>query len=304
MKEMAVLMIRPVRFGYNAQTAVNNAFQQEPAVHDDDIQQRALAEFDRLVAVLRSHGVEVLVMEDTPELHTPDSIFPNNWISFHDNGDVFLYPMFAENRRAERKAGVLEAIKQTFMVRKLTDLTFYEQRGRFLEGTGSIVPDRQSRIAYACLSPRTDKTLLREWCRMAGYRPYSFRAHDRHGTPVYHTNVMMCVADEYAVVCLESIRSEEEREHLSHTLKETGKTVIPISLAQMEQFAGNMLQVSDREGRSYAVMSSQAFHSLTEAQLTQISHFNAVLHSPLDTIETNGGGSARCMMAEIYLPRA
>ena len=296
-------MIRPVCFGYNTQTAVNNAFQQEPAEHDDDIQQRALAEFDGLVAVLRRHNIEVLVVEDTPEPHTPDSIFPNNWISFHDNGEVFFYPMFAENRRAERKAGVPEAIRQTFIINKLTDLTFYEQQGRFLEGTGSIVPDRQNRIAYACLSPRTDEALLREWCRIAGYRPCSFRAHDRQGTPVYHTNVMMCVADGYAVVCLESLRSEEEREHLSRTLKETGKTVIPISLAQMEHFAGNMLQVWDRDGSSYAVMSSQAFHSLTEAQITQIGRFNAVLHSPLDTIEANGGGSARCMMAEIYLPR-
>ena len=293
-------MIRPVRFGYNAQTAVNNVFQ-EQAEDQQQVQVQALREFDAMVGLLRNHAINVLVVEDTPEPHTPDSIFPNNWISFHDDGTIILYPMFAENRRLERKSSVFNAISKHFFVSKQIDYTSYEAEGRFLEGTGSFVLDRVNKVAYACVSPRTDSGLFHEFCEQTGYKPVVFEAFDVQGTPIYHTNVMMCVADRYAVINLDSI-PDGDRMHVMTTLEDSGKTIVPITPVQMEEFAGNMLQVESNQGICYLIMSSRAYRSLHPKQLALLESFNPIIHSSLNTIEQNGGGSARCMMAEVFLP--
>jgi hypothetical protein len=295
-----ILMIRPVNFGFNAETAVNNAFQVASA--DAAAQEKAAAEFDNLVAVLRNNGVDVMVINDTPEPYTPDSIFPNNWISFHDNGTVLLYPMFAANRRQERKPGVLKQLKNYFTIQDTIDLSGYEQKNLFLEGTGSMVLDRDHQIAYACLSPRTNKEVLNEFCKAMQYRPVLFSANDDKGQPIYHTNVMMCVGDRYVVICLESLPDQEEQAMIKDTIRQTGKELIGISLDQMNHFAGNMLQVESKRGEKLLVMSSQAYSSLKPEQINRLSSYNRIVYAPLTTIETNGGGSARCMMAEIFLP--
>lgn len=293
-------MIRPVRFGFNAETAVNNAFQQ--ANTETGVQEKALQEFDNFVALLRSKGVDVLVIDDTPEPHTPDSIFPNNWISFHENGTVLLYPMFAENRRLERKAQVIDRVAQQFDIRYSKDLSGFEQENRFLEGTGSMVLDRVNRIAYACLSPRTDQQVLDEFCKELDYAAVVFTAVDGNDRAIYHTNVLMCVADRYVVICLDAIPDAEEKQKVENAIIDSGKELIPISLEQMNHFAGNMLQIEGDNGTSLLVMSSQAYASLTGQQIEKLAGFNEIVHAPLDIIEKNGGGSARCMMAEIHLP--
>lgn len=294
-----LLMIKPVRFDFNAETAVNNSFQQASA--DQQVSEKATAEFDRFVSVLNNAGVQVTVVEDTPEPHTPDSVFPNNWISFHDDGTIFLYPMFAVNRRLERKPHVLSVIAEKFRVENTIDLSAYEQQQVFLEGTGSMVLDRENKISYACLSPRTDIQVLHDWCNKAGFRPVAFTSVDSKGDPIYHTNVMMCIADQFAVICLDSIPNEVEKRTVIETLKDTKKEIIEISFDQMNRFAGNMLQVQNTKGDRYLVMSSQAYNSLTAEQVKRIEHYNPILHSDITTIETNGGGSARCMMAEVFL---
>ena len=291
-------MIRPVNFGFNAETAVNNAFQSEAT---SDAQQKAQQEFDRFVAVLRENDVDVTVIEDSPEPYTPDSIFPNNWISFHNPGLVCLYPMYAANRRLERKPEVLDQLRKRFRVDRTLDFSEFEKEERYLEGTGSMVLDRDRKIAYACLSPRTDKALLVDFCGKTGYVPEIFTAVDGNGQPIYHTNVMMCVADRYVVACLDALPNPNERSHFMATVRSSGKPLLPISLEQMNHFAGNMLQIHNRKGERLLVMSSQAFDSLKPDQIEQLTGFNRILHSSLTTIETNGGGSARCMMAEIHL---
>ncbi|MBZ5856378.1 citrulline utilization hydrolase CtlX [Flavihumibacter profundi] len=295
-----ILMIRPVNFSFNAETAVNNAFQVKG--QDLDAQNKARKEFDGFVTKLQHHGINVLVVNDTPEPYTPDSIFPNNWVSFHEDGTVILYPMFAANRRAERKQHVLDNIYLRFTKHKLIDLTAGEASNHFLEGTGSMVLDRENRIAYACLSPRTDKKLVEEFCTRMHYSPVTFFARDQKGQEIYHTNVMMCVADKYVVICLASITDEADKARVLKAIKDSNKAVIDITPGQMNSFAGNMLQVQNNEGETYLVMSSQAFHSLTAAQVKELEAYNQIIHSDISTIETNGGGSARCMMAEIFLP--
>lgn len=296
-----ILMIRPVNFTFNTETAVNNAFQ--TAATDTSAQAKALAEFEGMVKTLRDNKVDVTVIDDTPEPYTPDSIFPNNWVSFHESGQVFLYPMYAPNRRLERKPGVLRELGHRFRLSQpqLVDLAHYEKEGLFLEGTGSMVLDRDRKIAYACLSPRTDKKVLIDFCEKAGYTPEIFTATDGEGRPIYHTNVMMCVADKYVVVCLDSLPVATEKDHLAGTIRSSGKEIIPITLDQMNHFAGNMLQVHNARGERLLVMSTQAYESLDAGQVTRLSAYNRIIHAPLTTIETNGGGSARCMMAEIYL---
>ena len=293
-------MIRPVNFGYNAETAVNNAFQVKSK--DNDVQNKALKEFDEFVNILKRNGVDVTVVEDTVEPHTPDSIFPNNWISFHNNGSVLLYPMYAQNRRAERKEHVLEKISTKFSIKRKIDLSQYEEENIFLEGTGSMVLDRDHKIAYACLSSRTNEKILADFCSQMGYTSIVFNATDNKGQAIYHTNVMMCVADKYVVICLDSIQDKRQKEKVTNTIKQTGKETIDITLNQMNHFAGNMLQVENDKGEKLLVMSTQAFDSLTYEQKKKLESFNKIIHSPLTTIETNGGGSARCMMAEIHLP--
>lgn len=290
-------MIRPVNFGFNPETAVNNSFQENTGA---DVQQKALEEFNGLVSLLEKNHVHLTVMDDTTEPFTPDSIFPNNWISFHEDGSVFIYPMFAVNRRFEKKPHILEKLKEEISISKVIDLSRFEKENRFLEGTGSMVLDRVNRIAYACLSPRTDAGLLNEWCRLAGYTPLSFISRDITGKEIYHSNVMMCVADRYAVVCLDAILDKKEQLRLCDSLNASGKEIIEISLQQLHCFAGNMLQITNKEGELLLVMSTQAYRSLNHKQVNNLQRFNRIIHSPLDTIETSGGGSARCILAEIF----
>ncbi len=293
-----LLMIQPVNFGFNAETAVNNSFQQHV---EGDIQQIALQEFNDFVALLRKHKVDVTVVEDSLFPATPDSIFPNNWISFHSDGRVFLYPMFAVNRRQERKAAVMDAVKAKFDVTEVIDLTRSETDDLFLEGTGSMVLDRKNKIAYACLSPRTDEQLLNEFCSLVDYSPITFRATDSTGVAIYHTNVMMCIAYNYAVICLDAIFNDEERKNVIASLQKNNKEIIDISLDQLNSFAGNMLQVENVIGELLLVMSTKAFGSLASDQINILQKYNRIIHSPLTHIETAGGGSARCMLAEVFL---
>jgi len=293
-------MIRPVNFAFNLETAASNAFQ----VRNDaqDVQQKALTEFDDFVSLLRKNSVDILVVEDTPHPHTPDAIFPNNWVSFHHDGTLLLYPMFAPSRRAERKLHVLEKIYERFRVSNKIDLSHYEKNSLFLEGTGSMVLDRENKIAFACLSPRTNKKVLDDFCDRMNYEPISFTAVDSNGTPIYHTNVLMCVADRYVVICLDSITNADERAQVTETIQKTGKEIININFQQLNAFAGNMLQIENSQGEQLLIMSTQAYQSLTEKQVQKLNSYNRIIHAPLSAIERNGGGSARCMMAEIHLP--
>ncbi len=295
-----IFMIRPNRFDFNTETAVNNSFQINSG--DSSVPEKAILEFDQFVNELRLKQIDVTVVQDTAEPYTPDSIFPNNWISFHSDGSICLYPMFAENRRNERKPTVLFQLSSKFEITNTIDFTEQEDRGRFLEGTGSMVLDREHKIAYACLSVRTDENVLQQFCDEMGYTPIVFEAFDAEGYPIYHTNVMMCVAEKYAVICLDSIQNEVEKENVLQSLSGTGNMIIPISIDQMNQFAGNMLQVENELGTKYLVMSTQAYKSLTADQIFQLNQFNSIIHSDISTIEKNGGGSARCMIAEVFLP--
>jgi hypothetical protein len=294
-----LLMILPVNFGFNQQTAVNNSFQKNIG---GDTRQKALEEFTFFVDLLRRNNIAITVVEDSPQPVTPDAVFPNNWISFHADGRVFLYPMFAENRRLERKAAVLDTIKKEFTVTEIIDLSTYEKTGLFLEGTGSMVLDREHKIAYASLSPRTDETLLNEFCRLTGFKAVTFNACDEHSSPVYHTNVMMCVARTFAVVCLEAIADDARKRTLISLLTATGKEIVEITMHQMNNFAGNMLQVINAKEELLLVMSTQAYGSLTSSQIKILQKHNRIIHADLSNIETAGGGSARCMMAEVFLP--
>lgn len=295
-----LLMIQPVHFSFNDETAVNNSFQNKS--DQANVQAKAREEFEQFITVLRAHDIDVTVIEDTLDPHTPDSIFPNNWISFHEDGSICLYPMFATNRRLERKPTVLTAIQQKFVIARTNDFTLYEKDALFLEGTGSMVLDREKKIAYACLSPRTNQQVLDEFCKKMQYEGVSFVAVDAAGAPIYHTNVMMCVADDYVVICLDSIKNPEEQILVKQSIINSGKIIIEIDFNQMNHFAGNMLQVHNTKGEKFLVMSSQAYHALTHKQVETIHSFNQIIHSDITTIETNGGGSARCMMAEIFLP--
>ncbi len=296
-----LLMIRPVHFGYNLETAVNNAFQKQELI--DNIQMLALEEFDTYVKQLRDKGVNVTVVDDTPQPHTPDSIFPNNWISFHEDGTICLYPMFAENRRYERKQHVLDAIYEKYEVKKVVDFTAYETDGMFLEGTGSMILDRDNRLAYACLSPRTNKSVFLDFCKQLEYEPVYFTSEDNNGQAIYHTNVMMCVAKQYVVICLDSIVNEQERSIVIKRIEKSGKEVVIISMEQMACFAGNMLQVQNDKSQLFLLMSDTAYGSLSPAQQKQLLLYNDIIHTNLHHIETNGGGSARCMVAEIFLSK-
>jgi hypothetical protein len=296
-----LLMIRPVSFGFNKQTAESNAFQ----ICSEDqqlVQTKALAEFDGLVQTLRDNNVNVTVINDTAQPHTPDSIFPNNWVSFHADGDVFLYPMQAENRRLERREDIITTLEDNFAVKHVIDLSHFEHEGKFLEGTGSMVLDRENKIAYACLSPRTDENVSAVFCRQTSYNAISFHAIDQNGLAIYHTNVLMCVGTGFAVICLDSIPDIVEKEEVIKSLKATGKQVIDISFDQMNHFAGNMLEVKNTKGDTLIVMSQRAYQSLISAQIAVLSTFGNLVYADINAIETNGGGSARCMIAEVHLP--
>ena len=302
-----LLMIRPVAYRMNEQTAINNYFQENLNLSDVVINTKAQKEFDVFVIKLRAIGVAVIVEDDILEMETPDSIFPNNWVSFHENGDVGLYPMFAENRRRERREDILIRLeKEGFIINGLIDYTSAEQEGLFLEGTGSLILDRVNRKAYCALSPRADEDLVIEFCEDFEYDPIIFKANQTikgQRLPIYHTNVLMALGENIAVICLDSIDSKSEKKMLIQNLKEDGKEVVKISESQMQRFAGNMLQVKGANDHNFMVMSSAAYHSLIPEQIRSIEKNSTIIHSDLNTIETCGGGSARCMMAEIFLPK-
>ena len=294
-------MIRPVNFVFNEQTAGSNAFQNRNT-EQQRVQANALQEFDRFVNVLRENGVEVIVIDDTAEPHTPDSIFPNNWVSFHNDGTVFLYPMMAENRRLERREDIIMQLEDEFKVKHVIDLSHFELENKFLEGTGSMVLDRENKIAYACLSPRTNKEVLEAFCKDSDYKSVLFHAVDQSGMDIYHTNVLMCVGSSYAVICLDSIKDEAEKQSVINSFQTTQKQIVAISFEQMNHFAGNMLEVQNKDGESLLVMSKSAWDSLNYEQKAILSSFSKPVYSDISTIENNGGGSARCMMAEVHLP--
>ncbi len=302
-----ILMIRPVAFRMNEETVANNYFQKQIQIEEGDINSKAQAEFDAIVEKLRAIGVNVIVEDDLLDLDTPDSIFPNNWVSFHHNGIVGLFPMFAENRRRERREEIINRLEEEgFLVEGFMDYTSAEEAGVFLEGTGSILLDRVHHKAYCALSPRADEELFIEFCEDFEYDPVVFNANqtvDGERLPIYHTNVLMALAENFSVICLDAIDDRSEKKNVLEHLKQSGKEIIEITEAQMHQFAGNMLQVRGKDHK-YMVMSTAALDSLTQEQISAIEKHCLILSSDLETVESCGGGSARCMMAEVFLPRS
>ena len=304
----SILMIRPINFRMNEQTAVNNYYQKVlDNILPSSVNAKAQKEFDAYVEKLKSFGVHVIVISDEENTDTPDSIFPNNWISFHENGTVGLYPMFAKNRRLERREDILDKLEEEgFIIKTIIDYSDAEKHDVFLEGTGSLLLDRINRKAYCALSPRADEDLLLEFCEDFEYTPVIFSANQTVNSKreaIYHTNVMMCLAETFAVICLRSIDDKKERKNVLKHLKEDGKKVIEISEEQVDSFAGNMLQVRGKDNELFLVMSQAAYDSLTISQIAQINNHCKIISSSLDTIEACGGGSARCMMAEVFLPK-
>jgi hypothetical protein len=300
-----IIMVRPARFAFNEETAENNYFQIRSELSDQEsekerISEEAIKEFDAFVKLLRANDVDVTVVQDTPDPHTPDSIFPNNWFSSHFSGELVLYPMFAPNRRQERKPHIIELLKRNMNHRKVVDFTFWENEGEYLEGTGSMVFDRRKKIAYCCRSPRTSEKVLADFCSRMNFQPVIFDAVDKNNNNIYHTNVMMAIGMQVAVICLESIKDEDERKKVISQLNSTGKIIVDISLEQVSQFAGNMIEVKSRNGSPLMIMSASAHNSLTSSQENIISTYNRIVSAELGTIEKNGGGSARCMIAEIF----
>ncbi len=293
-----LMLIRPANFGYNPETALTNSFQKDLDL--PEIKKRSLKEFDRFTEQLKAVNIQTIIIEDTDNPAKPDAVFPNNWISFHPDGKVILYPMQAVNRRLERRTDILNKLREEFEISEVIDLTRYENERKFLEGTGSVVFDHSNRIAYASLSPRTDYDVLVKVCSMIGYEPFTFRTYDSKNELVYHTNVMMCIAGSFAVVCLESV-DEKDRERLKKSLEKT-RDVIVITPDQMNLFAGNMLYVKSLTGDPVMIMSLSAFKSLNDQQLNRIEKECSILPVDISTIETIGGGSARCMLAEVFLP--
>jgi hypothetical protein len=296
---MEILMVRPYQFYFNQQTAANNFFQSN--IHIENANALAIAEFDAMVEQLRAHQINVKVVQDTKDPSTPDAIFPNNWISTHAGGTLCLYPMFAENRRAERKSSVIEFLQANYKIENVLDLTDLEKEGKFLEGTGSMVLNHQDKIAYGCISERLDKEAFTYWCDKMQFKPISFKAVDDKAQPIYHTNVMMCMGDQFVVICLDSISNEQERQMLLDSFGQTKKEVIEISHDQLNHFAGNMLQVFDMNEKPHLIMSEQAYSTLNATQLKSLEKYNPILPISIPTIEALGGGSTRCMMAEIHL---
>jgi hypothetical protein len=297
-----LLMIRPLFFGFNDQTASSNSFQSDQAADKNDIQREALKEFDRMAELLLSHNISLKVFDDNHAGIKPDALFPNNWISLHPDGTVVLYPMLAENRRLERRNDIIEQLKKDFQISSTIDLSSEEKNGNFLEGTGSIIYDHVNKNMFACLSPRTNEELLKRFAKRIGYNVVSFHAVNEKSIAVYHTNVMMSLGKEFAVVCLDSIRSDAEQEIILETLNNSSHKIIAISHAQMNQFAGNIFEVKCGENESVVLMSKRAFNSMLPGQLRTIEKFAEILQIEIPTIEAYGGGSVRCMVAGIYLP--
>lgn len=298
-----LLMVRPAHFRYHEQSAASNHFQKEP---EEDVHTKVLAEFDELVERLRMASIDVLIHEEEPDIASPDAIFPNNWFSTHENGRFVLYPMMAVHRRKEREGRTLDLLKKSgYDIVLRTDHTAWEEQSKFLEGTGSMVFDRQNRKAYACLSPRTDRNVLEHYCSEIGFDPVVFYASDTNGErfPIYHTNVLLSIAEGFAVICSEAFDDPIEESTVKDMLRMGGKELIEISAGQMRSFAGNVLQVLNTKDQLVTLMSSAAYRSFNEEQLERIRAYGEVLHSPIPTIEAVGGGSVRCMLAEIFLPK-
>lgn len=297
----SVLMIRPFRFGWNAETAASNSYQAPPSVPSDQVHTRALREFDGLRDQLEQAGVRVTVLSDLPTPHTPDSLFPNNWFSTHDDGTLALYPMATPSRRAERRPHIIEALRSLGFLRTV-DLRPHEDHERFLEGTGSLVLDRQARIAYAAVSLRTHPAVVADFAQALGYRSVIFSTQTAQGQPVYHTNVLMSVGRTIAVICLDAIADSGQRRAVEAELARSGREILPISIAQMNEFAGNLLELRSQHGTAIWVLSSRAHAALLPEQRTRLSRDARLVHAPLPTIEAIGGGSARCMLAELFHP--
>jgi hypothetical protein len=298
-----VLMVRPASFQYNEQTALTNDYQKKSSLSKEQVLAQAQSEFDNMVALLEENGVNVLVIEDTEKPEKPDAIFPNNWISMHQNGDIYLYPMKTLNRSVERRADIIEELKEYFEVRNVHDWSSYEKQNVALEGTGSIVFDHVHHKAYACLSPRTDEKLFRKLCKELQYEPVVFTAHKSNRAEQYHTNVVMCIGEGFVVICLESITDKGEKQEVIKSLKEDNLEIIEISVEQLEKhYAGNMLNVYNDSIESVLVMSERAYKCLSPEQIAQLEKHTQIVAPNIDLIEEIGGGSARCMMAEIFLP--
>ncbi len=302
----AVLMIRPARFESNPETAESNRFQGRSGVSPEEQHTAALEEFEGLAAALEACGIKVLRFDDTPEPHTPDAIFPNNWVSFHGDGTVVLYPMEAPSRRQERRHDIIDSLvsEYGYVVRQVIDLSHHEQAGHFLEGTGSMVLDRSNRIAYACLSTRTHLDPLGEFAQRLDYDIVAFDATDKDGTPIYHTNVLMNIGEEVAVVCDEAISKSDQRTAVLDQLAQTGHELVPITYQQLEAFAGNMLELKSESHGRVVAMSGTAHNSLDKSQRETIENNATIVSAPIDVIERSAGGSVRCMLAEVHLPSA
>ncbi|MBL6668345.1 MAG: amidinotransferase [Crocinitomicaceae bacterium] len=304
-----LLMVKPYGFDYNTETAEDNHFQTGgTALSSSEITRQALLEFQGFVSQLKAHGIEVIVFDNLITKETPDAVFPNNWFSTHMDGTVYLYPMFANNRRTERRQEVLDLLTQEhgFSIDRIMDWSKHEDLGLFLEGTGSMILDRPNKIIYAALSERTSEELLKQYAQEIDYELVAFSSYhnaEQKEVLIYHTNVMLCVAQDYAVVCLESITNLTERKTVIESLKKTNKAIVELSLDQIDHFAGNMLEAKNKANESFLIMSSRAYKAINQAQIIQIQRYSQIIHAPLTTIENYGGGSARCMLAEIFLPR-
>ena len=296
-------MVRPAAFGYNAETAANNYFQSNPDIDKEEVQQKALLEFDNMVQTLRNHAIDEVVIEDTKEPAKPDAIFPNNWLSTSPDGNVFVYPMYAPNRRIEKRDEILQQLASAFVVKGVQDWSEYEVEGRFLEGTGSMVIDYENKMIYACVSQRTSLSVLEKYAATNGFQAIVFLATDKNGMPVYHTNVMMTLGENFCVCCEEAIEEEWELIAVRQLLESTNHAIIPITREQMHSFAGNMLQVKNNNGEKFLIMSKTAFKSLRKEQKEMLEAYSTLLPIAVPTIEEVEGGSVRCMMAEIFLEK-
>lgn len=299
----AILMVRPQSFGYNPQTADSNSFQHFPGGEVSTVKTMVNREFETMVELLRSRDVRIVCADDTPDPVKPDAVFPNNWISFQPDGKVILYPLLAPNRRPEKREDIVARIREEYRVTEVLDLSEEENKDQFLEGTGSLVFDHVNRIGYASVSPRTSPVLVKRVCDFLGYRSVLFHAVDEQLKPVYHTNVVMAIGEKFAVLCLDAIRDEQEQELLLSGFERSGHKVVAISHAQMHSFAGNMMEIGTEFGESLVVVSQTAFQSLLPGQVDALSRFSEMLPVAVPTIEKLGGGSVRCMMAGIHLPR-
>jgi len=296
-----LLLVRPSNFGYNKETAENNSFQvKEGAEHVIDIKTAAINEFDSMVVTLKSYDIEVIVIQDTDQPAKPDAVFPNNWFTTHASGPIITYPMNAESRRPERREDIIDTLTERFGYNKRYGFEYLEEDQQFLEATGSMILDRDNKIVYASLSPRTDIRVLEKFAVLLNYQKVIFHAYDASDVLIYHTNVMMALGTSFVIICLDSIKDESEKKNLLQMFDKTNKQVIPISVDQMDQFAGNMLQVKSKLGEKYLLMSTSAYTSLNEDQVDEISKYSKILHMPIPTIEKYGGGSVRCMIAEVY----